>query len=88
LSKITIDLSDSEYKAISAYAKQCGEKIPDLARKILIRDATLADAQGPTSPEYDVQMRVPSDLGISELEQIEMNYNSNRRILGMKELRL
>lgn len=71
------------------YAKQCDESISDLIRKVLIREATLADLEVSTDSQYQIRMKVPSEFKpLDELDQVESNYNKNRRILGMKELRL
>jgi hypothetical protein len=71
------------------YAKQCDESISDLIRKVLIREATLADLEVGTDSQYQIRMKVASEFKpLDELDQVESNFNKNRRILGMKELRL
>jgi hypothetical protein len=86
---ITVKLNKKEMDAIKEYASQCGESIPDLVRKSLIRDATLADGYGAGDHGYDFSMKVPQKMSArSESKATEKNYNKIRRIMGWKEIRL
>lgn len=86
---ITIELNDKELDAIREYANQCGETISELARKALIREATLADGYGADDPQYEYHMEVPSkSLRSKEHVIIQTNYNKIRRILGWAEIKL
>ena len=86
---ITIELNYKELVAIREYANQCGETISDLARKSLIREATLADGYGADDPQYEYQMEVPTrSLRSKEHVIIEENYNRIRRILGWREIKI
>jgi glutathionyl-hydroquinone reductase len=87
---IVVRLNDKEFEAICQYAEQCGETIPDLARKSLIREATLADGFGADDPSYNYNMTVPVRKPSARQEQrlVEQNYNRIRRILGWHEIKL
>ena len=86
---ITIELNHKELDAIREYANQCGESISELARKSLIREATLADGYGADDPQYEYQMEVPAkSLKSKEYVIIQENYNRIRRILGWREIRI
>jgi len=85
---ITIELNHKELDAIHEYASQCGETISELARKALIREATLADGYGADDPQYEYQMEVPSKSLSREHTIIQENYNRIRRILGWTEIKI
>ena len=86
---ITVKLSKKELDAIKEYASQCGESVPDLVRKSLIRDATLADGYGAGDTGYDFGMKMPQKMSArSDSKATEQNYNKVRRIMGWKEIRL
>lgn len=86
---IVIRLNDKEFEAICQYAEQCGETIPDLVRKSLIREATLADGFGADDPSYDYNMTVVVRKSSARQERrfVEQNYNRIRRILGWREIK-
>ena len=86
---IPLHLSDREMAAISEYAIQCGETVPDLVRKIAVRQATLADWFGHLDSEYDLQMQMPEKCTASARRRLtESNYNKIRHIMGLKKIRL
>ena len=86
---ITIELTHKELNAVREYANQCGETISELARKALIREATLADGYGSDDPQYEYQMMIPDEASKSkENTIIQENYNRIRRILGWREITL
>jgi uncharacterized protein DUF6290 len=86
---ITIELTNKELNAVREYANQCGETISELARKALIREATLADGYGSDDPQYEYQMIIPAKATRSkENTLIQENYNRIRRILGWSEITL
>lgn len=87
--EIRITVSDKEMAVIKEYARQCGERIEDLARKVLVRDATLADSDDALGSEYRVEMKMTLNATrSSQVDEFESNYNRNRRILGLRDLRL
>lgn len=86
---IRVKVDEKEMRAISEYAAQCGETVPEIVRKTIIRDATLADGFGPESPRYSISMVVPRNCTASAEQRFtERNYNKIRRIMGMGEIRL
>ena len=86
---ITIELTQKELDAVVEYASQCGETISGLARKALIREATLADGYGSDDPQYEYQMMIPSQASkTKENTIIQENYNRIRRILGWRQITL
>lgn len=73
--------------AVAEFARQCGESVPDLFRKLVIRDATLADGYGADDPSYDFRVILPlDDRALSDTQVLEFGYNRVRRILGWKEI--
>ena len=75
--------------ALAEFARQCGESVPELVRKLAIRDATLADGYGADDSSYDFRLVLPAEgSGPSDNLAIEQNYNRVRRILGWKEIHL
>jgi hypothetical protein len=87
LPSIKVDLNDKEMDAVAEFARQCGETIPDLMRKLVIRDATLADGYGADDSSYEFKMILPIEgRAYSDREIIERSYNRVRRILGWKEI--
>lgn len=84
---IKVELNDKEMDAVAEFARQCGESIPDLMRKLVIRDATLADGYGADDSSYEFRMILPTEgRASSDREVIERSYNRVRRILGWKEI--
>lgn len=84
---IKVELSEKELDAVAEFARLCGESIPDLMRKLAIRDATLADGYGADDSSYDFRMILPVERrASSDREVIERSYNRVRRILGWKEI--
>ena len=59
---LMIPLAESEEAAIREYARLCGESTADLVRKVVIRDATLADGFGSDDPFYDYEVMLPDQL--------------------------
>lgn len=89
LPTITAELTKKELEAIKEYASLCGETVPELIRKALIREVTLADGYGADDPQYEYQMLVPNQrLRSEERRIIQENYNKIRRILGWQEIKL
>jgi hypothetical protein len=75
--------------AAEEFARQCGESVPDLMRKLIIRDATLADGYGADDSSYDFKMALPLEgRGPSDRDAMERTYNKVRRILGWSEVQL
>lgn len=86
---IAIQLSQEELDAIVEYAKLCRQTAPDLIRKTIIREITLADGYGSDDPQYDYTMNTPSGVTVTQQRTvIQDNYNRIRRILGWKEIQL
>jgi len=86
---IKVDLNEKEFRAIAEFARMCGEPISELMRKIVIRDATLADGFGGENTDYDLRMDVPIESTLSlDRKKLEENYNKIRRIMGWNEIRL
>jgi hypothetical protein len=89
LPSVRVDLSPQELAAIAEFAKQCGESIPDLLRKIAIREATLSDGYGADDPSYNFKMALPFEgYSSSDHQILEFKYNLVRRIMGWREIRL
>lgn len=85
---IEIELSDREMDALAEFARQCGESIPNLVRKLIIRDATLADGYGADDSSYDFRLTQPGYSASADRERVQESYNRIRRILGWKQIRL
>lgn len=86
---LTIKLSTKEAKAIAQYAELCKENIPDLIRKALIREATLADGFGSDDPQYDYRIELPNNLSSTEQRKLlEAGYNKIRALLGWRLIKL
>jgi hypothetical protein len=89
LPSIKIELNEKEMDAVQEYARQCGESIQSLVRKLVIRDATLADGYGADDSSYDFRIMLPSENSSSaDRARIQDTYNRVRRILGWKEIQL
>ncbi len=89
LPSIKIELNDKEMDAIEEYARQCGESIQSLVRKLVIRDATLADGYGADDSSYDFRITLPLENSSSaDRARIQDTYNRVRRIMGWKEIQL
>ena len=87
LPSVNVQLSEKELDAVSEFARLCGESIPDLMRKLAIREATLADGYGADDSSYDFRVTLPPEGNdSSDHEIIETGYNRVRRILGWKEI--
>ena len=75
--------------AAAEFARQCGESVPELMRKLIIRDATLADGYGADDCSYNFGLKLDLEGSTStDRKNIEQSYNRVRRILGWKEIRL
>lgn len=86
---IKIELNEKEMDAVEEYARQCGESIQSLIRKLVIRDATLADGYGADDSSYDFRIILPSENSCSaDRARIQDTYNRVRRIMGWKEIQL
>jgi hypothetical protein len=86
---VKVELTDREMDAATEFARQCGESVPDLMRKLMIRDATLADGFGADDPSYNFSVILPIDgNGKNDREQIENGYNQIRKMLGWREIHL
>jgi hypothetical protein len=86
---IRVEVSEKEMRAIEEFAKQCGETVPDLLKKVAIRDATLADGFGADDSSYEYRMITShATTGSQEHQLVEDNYNRVRRILGWHEISL
>jgi hypothetical protein len=86
---IKVDLTKKELDAAEEFARQCGESVPDLMRKLIIRDATLADGFGTDDSSYDFRLILPMEGSrSSDREAMERTYNRVRRILGWREIQL
>jgi hypothetical protein len=89
LPSVKVELSEKELDAVAEFARQCGESVPDLMRKLVIRDATLADGYGADDSTYDFKLILAAEgSGRSDHEDIERTYNAVRRILGWREIHL
>lgn len=89
LPSIKIELSEKEMDAVQEYARQCGESIQSLVRKLVIRDATLADGYGADDSSYDFRIMLPSEnSSTADRARIQDTYNRVRRIMGWKEIQL
>ena len=89
LPSIRVDLSSRELAAIIEFARQCGESVPDLVRKIAIREATLSDGYGADDPSYNLKIAMPAEGHASTDHQfVQSNHNLVRRIMGWKEIKL
>ena len=88
---LVVRLTKKEALAIREYASQCGETIPDLMRKAIIREATLADGYGADDEVYRYSMKLPSDQSHSirkEQDIVQENCNKIRSILGWTNIKL
>lgn len=86
---IKVELDEKEFRAIAEFARMCGEPIPELMRKLVIRDATLADGYGSQDPGYEFRMLLPVESTLCHDDKVlEDNYNKIRRIMGWSEIRL
>jgi hypothetical protein len=92
---IELKLTTEEALVLNEYAKSCRESLPDLIRKALIREATLADGYGPEDPRYEYGMQIAdrdtSDgpLSATALRKLEEDtYNHFRSILGWSKIKL
>jgi hypothetical protein len=86
---IIIPVSRIEERVIVEYAQACGETVPELIRKAMIREATLADSASHDSPDYHYSIRVSSALSDKETQRaIEATYNKIRKLMGWRPIRL
>ena len=92
---VELKLTTEEALVLNEYAKSCRESLPDLIRKALIREATLADGYGPDDPQYEYGMQIAdrdtrggtvSSEALRKLE--EDKYNHLRSILGWSKIKL
>ncbi len=67
----------------------CNETIPELFRKVLIREATLADGYGADDLQYEYAVKLSTKASSSQdRQELEKAYNKIRSILGWKEIKL
>ncbi len=92
---IELKLTTEEALVLNEYAKCCGESLPDLIRKALIRDATLADGYGPDDPQYEYGLRLANRdahgrplSAIAQRMLEEDMYNRLRSTLGWNKIKL
>ena len=88
---LVVRLTKKEALAIREYASQCGETIPDLFRKAIIREATLADGYGADDEAYRYSMKLPSGQSHSirkDQDIVQENCNKIRSILGWTSIKL
>ena len=86
---VRVELTKKEMDAAEEFAKQCGESVSELMRKLIIRDATLADGYGADDSSYDFKLILPPEgWRSSDREAMERTYNRVRRILGWSEIQL
>jgi len=96
---VTLKLTEQEATAIHVYAKICGESIPELIRKALIREATLSDGYGADDPQYGYDIKLPDEYTspwsisssysyTNQRQQLEDTYNHIRSILGWRKIKL
>ena len=86
---LIVPLTKREEAAISEYARLCGESIPDLVRKMLIREVTLADGHGSDDPLCDYAIKLPPGLSLNEQRKLlEEGYNRIRALLGWRSIKL
>ena len=88
---LVVRLTKKEALAIREYASQCGETIPDLIRKAMIREATLADGYGVDDEVYRYSIKLPSGQSHSirkEQDIVQENCNKIRSILGWTSIKL
>ena len=92
---IELKLTTEEALVLNEYAKSCRESLPDLIRKALIREATLADGYGPHDPQYEYGMQIANrdsrDGPLSAVAQRKLEedtYNHFRSILGWSKIKL
>jgi hypothetical protein len=89
LPSVRVELTKKEMDAAEEFARQCGESVPELMRKLIIRDATLADGYGADDSSYDFKLILPLEgRRSSDREAMEQTYNRVRRILGWREIQL
>ena len=84
-----VELNPQEMEAVAEFARQCGESVSDLLRKLAIREATLSDGYGADDPSYNFGVMIPVEGQYSSDQRfVEVGYNRIRRILGWREIKL
>ena len=95
---ITLRLTQHEAAVIREYARLCGESMPELIRKSLIREATLADGYGADDPQYEYDINLTEDESShssissaapygNQRQRLENAYNHMRSILGWRKIK-
>lgn len=95
---VTLKLTRQEAAVINEYARICGQTIPELIRKALIREATLADGYGADDPQYEYEVNLTDGNGsprsissdysyVNQRQQLEDTYNYIRSILGWRKIK-
>lgn len=87
--RIEVELDKKEFMAVAEFARMCGEPVPQLIRKLIIREATLADGYGTQDSDYEFRMHLPVESSLAiDNNTLEEGYNRIRRIMGWSEIRL
>ncbi len=82
---ISARVSKKELDAITEYANACGETISNLARKVLLTDATFMNFYH-DSHGYNYSISIPENSSGEEESQLVLGvHNKIRRILGLQE---
>jgi len=82
---ISARVSKKELDAITEYANACGETISNLARKVLLTDATFMNFYH-DSHGYNYSISIPENSSGDEESQLVLGvHNKIRRILGLQE---
>ena len=82
---ISARVSKKELDAITEYANACGETISNLARKVLLTDATFMNFYR-DSHGYNYSISIPENSSGEEESQLVLDaHNKIRRILGLQE---
>jgi hypothetical protein len=92
---IELKLTTEEALVLNEYAKSCRESLPDLIRKALIREATLADGYGPDDPQYEYGIQIADRdtrgdplSAVAQRKIEEDTYNHFRSIFGWNKIKL
>lgn len=82
---ISARVSKKELDAIAEYANACGETISNLARKVLLADATFMNFYR-DSFDYNYGISIPENTSGEEESKLVLGiHNKIRRILGLQE---
>ncbi len=85
MSTISSKISKKEHDVIIQYANACGETISNLARKVLLTDATFMNFYH-DSHGYNYSISIPENSSGEEESHLVLGvHNKIRRILGLQE---